>query len=108
MILVCNKADSEKRRLGSAEFTKLGFSDVVEVSAVHGFGIKDLVDIVAERLELTQQDEATEEAVREAKTGGLEEHLDEARMQSRYGQRAEAQDAERKANTELMMQRMKA
>jgi hypothetical protein len=39
------------------------------------------------------------EAVREAKTGGLEEHLDEARMQSRYGQRAEAQDAERKANT---------
>jgi uncharacterized protein YukE len=39
------------------------------------------------------------EAVREARTGGLEEHLDEARMQSRYGQRAEAQDAERKANT---------
>ena len=39
------------------------------------------------------------EAVREAKTGGLEEHLDEARMHSRYGQRAEAQDAERKANT---------
>ncbi len=39
------------------------------------------------------------EAVREAKTGGLEEHLDEARMQSRYGQRVEAQDAERKANT---------
>lgn len=39
------------------------------------------------------------EAVREAKTGGLEEHLDEARTQSRYGQRAEAQDAERKANT---------
>lgn len=39
------------------------------------------------------------EAVREAKTGGLEEHLDEARMYSRYGQRAEAQDAERKANT---------
>ncbi len=39
------------------------------------------------------------EAVREAKTGGLEEHLDEARMQSRYGRRAEAQDAERKANT---------
>lgn len=38
------------------------------------------------------------EAVREAKTGGLEEHLDEARLQSRYGQRAEAQDAERKAN----------
>jgi|JI6StandDraft_1071083.scaffolds.fasta_scaffold00773_16 hypothetical protein len=39
------------------------------------------------------------EAVREAKTGGLEENLDEARMQARYGNRADAQDAERKANT---------
>ncbi|MBV6497961.1 MAG: hypothetical protein CJBNEKGG_00175 [Prosthecobacter sp.] len=39
------------------------------------------------------------EAVREARTGGLEEHLDEARMQSRYGQRAEAQEAERKAGS---------
>lgn len=39
------------------------------------------------------------EAVRKAKTSELEEHLDEARMYSRYGQRAEAQDAERKANT---------
>lgn len=67
VILVCNKADSEKRRLGSAEFSKLGFSDVAEVSAVHGFGIKDLVDIIAERLELTQQDEATEAAVRDTK-----------------------------------------
>ena len=67
VILVCNKADSEKRRLGSAEFAKLGFSDVVEVSAVHGFGINSLVDIISERLELTQQDEETEAAVRDAK-----------------------------------------
>jgi hypothetical protein len=39
------------------------------------------------------------EAVRGAQTGGLEEHLEEARMQSRYGDRAAAQEAERKAAT---------
>lgn len=39
------------------------------------------------------------EAVRGAQTSGLEEHLEEARMQSRYGDRAEAQEAERKAAT---------
>ncbi len=39
------------------------------------------------------------EAVRGAQTGGLEEQLEEARMQSRYGNRADAQEAERKAAT---------
>lgn len=39
------------------------------------------------------------EAVRGAQTSGLEEHLEEARMQSRYGDRAAAQEAERKAAT---------
>ncbi|MCW0216740.1 MAG: hypothetical protein OJI67_00330, partial [Prosthecobacter sp.] len=41
------------------------------------------------------------EAVRDAQTGGLEENLEEARLQSRYGNRAEAQDAERKATTSV-------
>lgn len=37
------------------------------------------------------------EAVREAQTGGLEENLEEARQQSRYGNRPDAQEAERQA-----------
>lgn len=41
------------------------------------------------------------EAVRDAQTGGLEQNLEEARMQSRYGNRSEAQDAERKATTSV-------
>lgn len=41
------------------------------------------------------------EAVREAQTSGLEENLEEARLQSRYGNRADAQDAERKATTSV-------
>lgn len=61
VILVCNKADSEKRRLGSSEFSKLGFSEMAEVSAVHGYGIPNLVDIIAERLGLEDQEEETEE-----------------------------------------------
>jgi GTP-binding protein len=67
VVLVCNKADSDKRRLGSADFAKLGFSEMAEVSAVHGLGINYLVDIIAERLELTKQDDETEAAVKEAK-----------------------------------------
>ena len=62
VILVMNKADSEKRRMGSAEFAKMGFSDSVEVSAVHGHGIGELVDTIAERLELTEETELSEEA----------------------------------------------
>lgn len=61
VILVCNKADSEKRRLGSGEFSKLGFPEVAEVSAVHGYGITDLVDLIANRLELNEEDAETEE-----------------------------------------------
>lgn len=41
------------------------------------------------------------ETVRNAQTGGLEENLEEARMQSRYGNRADAQEAERKATTSV-------
>ncbi len=60
VILVCNKADSEKRRMGSSEFTKLGFEDIAEVSAVHGFGVDPLVDIISEKLELKEATEAEE------------------------------------------------
>jgi hypothetical protein len=55
--------------------------------------------------ELSTEAEATEpllsrrlnDAARAAQTSGLEENLEEARMQSRYGDRASAQEAERKA-----------
>lgn len=59
VILVLNKADSDKRRMGSGEFGRLGFSDSAEVSAVHGLGIKELVELISDRLEL--EDEETEE-----------------------------------------------
>ncbi len=52
VILVNNKADSPRRRLGAAEFSKLGFADQFDVSAAHGIGIAPLVDGIAARLDL--------------------------------------------------------
>lgn len=52
VILVNNKADSPKRRLGAAEFAKLGFEAQYDVSAAHGVGIPQLVDGISEKLGL--------------------------------------------------------
>ncbi|MDP1590321.1 MAG: ribosome biogenesis GTPase Der, partial [Prosthecobacter sp.] len=64
VILVCNKADSPKRKLNAGEFTKFGFKDSVEVSAAHGHGIDDLVALISERLDLQESTETED-----AKTG---------------------------------------
>ena len=54
VILVCNKADSPKRRAMGPEFTRLGFNDQIEVSAAHGLGIENLVDRVSDKLNLEE------------------------------------------------------
>jgi len=61
VILVCNKADSPKRKLNAGEFTKFGFADTLEVSAAHGKGIDELVATISERLDLKESNE-TEDA----------------------------------------------
>jgi len=61
VILVCNKADSPKRKLNAGEFARFGFADMIEVSAAHGKGIDDLVALVSERLDLKETTE-TEDA----------------------------------------------
>jgi len=62
VILVCNKADSPKRKLNAAEFSKLGFEDTIEVSAAHGGGIDHLVEVISTRLDLKESTE-TEDAI---------------------------------------------
>ena len=57
VVLVCNKADSPKRKMGGAEFTKLGFKDTVDVSAAHGLGIPELMDVLVDRLGLDKDAE---------------------------------------------------
>ena len=55
VLLVCNKADSPKRRMGGAEFSKLGFADQIEVSAEHNLGIVELVERIGERFGFAKQ-----------------------------------------------------
>jgi GTP-binding protein len=61
VILVCNKADSPKRKLNAGEFARFGFADMIEASAAHGKGIDELVAMISERLDLKPTTE-TEDA----------------------------------------------
>ncbi len=50
VILVVNKSDDRRSRSGALEFHALGFDTVAEISAEHGTGIEDLLELVVERL----------------------------------------------------------
>ncbi|MEX0720831.1 MAG: ribosome biogenesis GTPase Der [Balneolaceae bacterium] len=50
VIVVCNKADNEMRRLNASEFYELGFEDIFPVSAISGTGTGDLLDRVVKFL----------------------------------------------------------
>jgi GTP-binding protein len=50
-IVVINKIDAERKGVGSIEeFYKLGFEDVVPISAAHGWGVGELLDLIVEKL----------------------------------------------------------
>lgn len=50
IIVVVNKIDHPKQTDHEVEFSRLGFDEVMPVSAAHGRGIADLVDRIAARL----------------------------------------------------------
>jgi GTPase len=50
VILVVNKGDDRRAKAGALEFHKLGFDTTAEISAEHGIGIEDLLDLLVERL----------------------------------------------------------
>ena len=62
VILVANKAESDRRALAATEFYELGLADPLPVSALHGTGTGDLLDAVVaalpEREELTVEADA--------------------------------------------------
>lgn len=82
----------------------LSGSEVARAIADQQERVKDLMESMQQ---VSEQAEGSEpilsrrlyEAVRGAQTSGLEDQLEEARRQSRYGDRSEAQEAERKATT---------
>lgn len=60
IILVVNKADSDKRRAHGAEFAKLGFNHLVDVSAAHGLRIDELMALTITQLGLQAEDGSTD------------------------------------------------
>jgi GTP-binding protein len=50
VLVVANKADSDKRELDAWEFGRLGFGDAWPISALHGRGTGDLLDEVVKHL----------------------------------------------------------
>jgi GTP-binding protein len=55
VVVAATKADNPSRRLQANELYRLGFDDVIPVSAMHGTGTGDLLDWVVERLPPTPE-----------------------------------------------------
>jgi GTP-binding protein len=69
VLLVANKLDDPSRHGLVHEFTKLGFGEPLEISALHGHGTGDLLDAVVERLPGAGGHEIGDEAIRVAVLG---------------------------------------
>jgi GTP-binding protein len=68
IFLVVNKCESEARRQSASEFYELGLGEPYAISAMHGIGTGDLLDVVVESF-LPQQDEEEDESVKIAIVG---------------------------------------
>jgi GTP-binding protein len=69
ILLAANKADSEERRLRSAEFYQLGLGDPIAISAYHGTGVGDLLDELVKRLPPSPVTDEEDETVKVAIVG---------------------------------------
>jgi GTP-binding protein len=55
VILAINKNDDRRARTGALELYRLGFEHVVHISAEHGDGVGDLLEVIVEKLELKKE-----------------------------------------------------
>jgi len=70
VILVANKAESEQRQFSAAEFYALGLGEVHPMSATHGTGVADILDVIHQSLPACDwEEEPGDEAVRVAIVG---------------------------------------
>ena len=51
VILAINKTDDRKARDATLDFARLGFAQMVEISAEHGHGVGDLLELITSHLE---------------------------------------------------------
>lgn len=67
ILLVANKADNQPLREGSVEFYTLGMGDPHPISAYHGTGVGDVLDLLVETFEI--QEESDDDSVKIAIVG---------------------------------------
>ncbi len=66
VLLVVNKADNETFRMGAAQFYELGLGEPYPISAVHGTGTGDLLDVLVESFpseEIEEEDDSVKIAL---------------------------------------------
>ncbi|MBN1247479.1 MAG: ribosome biogenesis GTPase Der [Anaerolineae bacterium] len=69
-LVVANKAESQARELDALEFYELGMGEVYAVSAIHGTGVGDLLDVIVEQLpDVSEPERPQDETVRIAIIG---------------------------------------
>jgi GTP-binding protein len=69
ILLLANKIDDPAQDLAALEFHRLGLGDPIPISAVHGYGIGDLLDEIVERLPGEGRPALEEDAIRVAILG---------------------------------------
>lgn len=70
VLVVANKVDNESREQDAYEFYELGMGEVYTISAIHGLGVGDLLDLIVDELPDTVEPERGEdEAMRVAILG---------------------------------------
>ena len=57
VLLAANKADNLTRSMAAVEFYELGLGDPYDISALHGLGVGDLLDLVVENFPTAGDDE---------------------------------------------------
>ncbi len=61
MLIAVNKAESQERQLNAAEFWVLGIGEPIPISAYHGIGVGDLLDMLVKLFPETGPNDETEE-----------------------------------------------
>ena len=57
VVLAANKADNLSRSLAALEFYELGLGDPYDISALHGLGVGDLLDVVVQNFPTVEEEE---------------------------------------------------
>jgi ribosome-associated GTPase EngA len=79
VLVAVNKADNEKRELEAAEFHQLGWEETYPISASHGRGVADLLDVLVWGLP-PESDEERARKTREEEARRWEDDIAEGRL----------------------------